>query len=909
MKTIKTNRQFMPSFKLGYVALAITALSAHQAVMAQGIETVEVTGSLIKRAMKEALPLTIVKAEEFTERGLTSLADVMLALPQSISLAPSPSAGSGTNMNLRGLGTQRTLILLDGKRLANESTSTSAFNLNLIPFSALERVEVLTDGASSIYGSDAMGGVVNFITKKVYQGTEIKVTGNNPTRSGGGQDARASLTFGKGDLAQDGWNWYATADMRHQQRLALQDRPEVISADAYSSVGLVKKDNSSSTFPANASYKVGTTSYVYNPGCVAPYSAPSVVGATAYPCYTGSAADTAIADRIDKTLYTKGTLKLEGHTVTLDYMRGESQFINIKAPATATQPAAQKDYIPALTAVSAATINTNPFYAGLKANILSKMAPGSTAVTTTATLAYGIPIDYSNIVDTQTDQRISLTDRGTFGDWDYKASLIRGWADRKSVAGQGNVNGNLLNTAINNGTFNPFAGDMTQLSPYLIAPGTPVRTSSTTHNEAAIVVNRELPSVDVGAGPAGLALGASAAQELFIDQKHAESQANIPFGAAPVTSWGGLGGYGRNIRSVFGEIELPVTKKFTINSALRYDSISDVSASSVTPKISFKYTESKDLMFRGGASRGFRAPSLAEIGGYMGAPNTPTTDTGSTKYADPATCNMVTLKLLANPAVACPTSVLAVRAGANRDLISETSQTITYGVVGSPVENSLLSMDVWRISMNHQLAQLAVANIMTNPGLYQFIKRNADGTINYVDTSYQNLDGSRMSGIDLHAEYAFRVQDLGTFTPIYDATILDRFDTRLTSTDPWTSGLGQFGILSNAPFASLPSMGFRVRSTARINWQYGNWNSTLSNTFSSSFTDLNPAANRIHPYSIFNLSVAYRGIKDADVIVGVNNIGDRMPPKTNMTGYVGPFVSSLGSVLGRSIVATFAYRF
>ena len=136
-----------------------------QELQAQDTQKVEVTGSSIRRiASESSLPVTTISAQELEKRGMTTLADFMMALPQSFSLAPS-NAGAGTNINLRGLGVNRTLVLLDGRRLANEATADGYANLDVIPMSAIARVEVLKDGASSIYGSDAIGGVVNFITK------------------------------------------------------------------------------------------------------------------------------------------------------------------------------------------------------------------------------------------------------------------------------------------------------------------------------------------------------------------------------------------------------------------------------------------------------------------------------------------------------------------------------------------------------------------------------------------------------------------------------------------------------------------------------------------------------------------------------------------------------------------------
>ena len=174
-------------------AITVAVLGLMQQASAQEPMRVEVTGSSIKRLASEAsLPITAVSGDEMEKRGMTTLADLMMALPQSNSLAPS-NAGSGTNINLRGLGVNRTLVLLNGRRLANEAIADGYANLDVIPMSAIARVEILNDGASSIYGSDAIGGVVNFITKRDYQGVAITAQALLPQRDGGGDEKRFSF--------------------------------------------------------------------------------------------------------------------------------------------------------------------------------------------------------------------------------------------------------------------------------------------------------------------------------------------------------------------------------------------------------------------------------------------------------------------------------------------------------------------------------------------------------------------------------------------------------------------------------------------------------------------------------------------------------------------------------------------
>jgi iron complex outermembrane receptor protein len=233
---MKNNPQ--SKYLLSAISLATFTLMGHaQAQDTNKLSKVEVTGSLIKRLDTEAaLPVTTIKAEEFAARGITTIADVMMTLPQSLSLAPS-NAGAGSNINLRGLGVNRTLVLVNGRRLANEATADGFANLDVIPFSALERVEVLNDGASSIYGSDAIGGVVNFITKKAYKGSSATAQLGQPLRSGGGDQQRLSFIAGKGDLEEDGFNIFATFDGHQRSRLAQSDRASLSSNDALTALG------------------------------------------------------------------------------------------------------------------------------------------------------------------------------------------------------------------------------------------------------------------------------------------------------------------------------------------------------------------------------------------------------------------------------------------------------------------------------------------------------------------------------------------------------------------------------------------------------------------------------------------------------------------------------------------------
>ncbi len=208
----------MPKFKITtlnrhlWLAFGGTALTlaSMQIAQAQQVETVTITGSAIKRSIEgqTALPVSIYSADELRSVGVTSTEEIVQRITSSqSSLGVSQSIGSttggGTYASLRGLGSNKTLILLNGRRLAFFGIGGNAVDLNAIPFAALDRIEVLRDGASAIYGTDAVGGVINFITKRDYQGMDLAVENTTPSTSGG-QIKRFTFSGGQGSLAQDG---------------------------------------------------------------------------------------------------------------------------------------------------------------------------------------------------------------------------------------------------------------------------------------------------------------------------------------------------------------------------------------------------------------------------------------------------------------------------------------------------------------------------------------------------------------------------------------------------------------------------------------------------------------------------------------------------------------------------------
>jgi len=263
-------------------ALALLTL-ATCAARGQTVERVEITGSSIKRIDAEtALPVQVLTREDIQRSGATNVEQLMQTVSASTSagaLMASSASGATTggisSVSLRALTSQRTLVLINGRRLApygigftNDSVSV---DVNSIPLAAIERVEVLKDGASAIYGSDAIAGVINFILRKDYRGGEAELSAGSSSH-GDARTGRATLSWGLGNLDSNGFNLVLLASLQKEDSLFGRDRD--FASTAYK-VDANNDTTSGNTFPANiaaADGSFGSRNPSAASGCVEPYS-------------------------------------------------------------------------------------------------------------------------------------------------------------------------------------------------------------------------------------------------------------------------------------------------------------------------------------------------------------------------------------------------------------------------------------------------------------------------------------------------------------------------------------------------------------------------------------------------------------------------------------------------------------
>ena len=393
----------------------------------QQLDRVEVTGTLIRRIEGEtSLPVVILKASELEKAGVTNAEQAVQFITQQQSTNGAVTSGSvsGTNgaasyADLRNLGPNRTLVLLNGKRVVQNPFATQAVDLNTLPMSALERIEVLPDGASATYGTDAIAGVINFITRKEYQGITAGGEIQLP-EEGGGEVYVATLLGGYGNLAKEGWNVYGGLNYRKQQPLGGTERDFMQSSwiPSHGFNGL-----SPTTFPANYSQSVSGVTTVANTNPTLPGCAPPLSIATPLPIGLGPTrcgADTqlytnVIPEQEQWSAFLKGSLALgSNNTLTGEYFYARNSVTQQIAPS----PESGLTMTP-----------LSPYYPG---NGINPITNPNLNTTQPISIAWRTTVDGPRLGEQVNDtQRFVLGLDGNGAGWDYNATAL--WSHAEVV--------------------------------------------------------------------------------------------------------------------------------------------------------------------------------------------------------------------------------------------------------------------------------------------------------------------------------------------------------------------------------------------------------------------------------------------------------------------------------------------
>ncbi len=894
-------------FLLSSITLAVYALmdqaAAQQAADdSSKLQRVEVTGSSIRRIDAEAaLPVTIMKASDMEDRGYTTIADALDSLTVAQNVIPGGNS-SGSVMNMRGVGVTRTLTIMNGQRIPFEPTQAAFVNMDLIPRNAIDRVEILRDGASSVYGSDAIGGVVNFITKKQYQGAQIKTQVVRPEKDGGANEMGLSFIAGKGDLNEQGWTIYTAADFHRRTSLAASARPNLGTIDQLNSLGIGPKQAAGDySTPANIIKPVVGNPY-YATGCKPPYSTPALSNTCAANNYQNYGL--LLPGNGQASSFTRGAIKL-GRDNTLSVEASfTSEYINLTKSTALTSKgkASGGGSTPVLTITPA-----SPYYPGGSAGV------PKVAGVTNQTLQLQWEVDAlgpATLRNRQDAGRVLITDEGSWRDWDYRFNVNAGAIRESTTYRTGYVDGPKLYDGVLQGILNPF-GDQTQAgTDYLNSisvVGNQSRYSTSRYDSVNFTINRDLMQLPGGA--LALAFGGDYHYESFRDMVP-DTNVNVPFdGRTPSDNKAS-----RRVKSAFLEVDVPITKELDVDLSVRGDKYFDVGGT-VNPKISFRYQPVKMLMFRGSYNTGFHAPSLIETYGNTkgGAGNT------KDNYDDPLLCPGGTPGV-PGTGTALPgySKVVVCNAkqphitGANPNMSPERSKAMTLGFVIDPVKNLSIAVDYWRIHLTDTIGTLSDALIFANPQRYAaYFVRDANKNLLYVNAQSHNLGDTIASGEDITVNYMIPAGDLGKFTITMDGTYNNRYDYQTEPGGEWYHNVGGFGGLSNGAITGDKIMTYRWRHNVRFSWMRGPWRTTLTQMYNSSYHDGTAVAPQyyrdIKSTTVYNLTAGYTGFKHVVINAGVSNLTNVPPPLTN-TLSVG-YLRTYASPIGRSYSLTATYNF
>jgi iron complex outermembrane recepter protein len=943
-------------------------------------QRITITGSSIKRIASEgALPVQVITRVELERQGIASTEQMIsqlningngldnLASNADVVDGAARGNNGATSANLRGQGSNATLILLNGRRVAAHGLNGGTVDLNQIPFAAIERIEILKDGASAIYGTDAVGGVINFILRTNVSGLTVNTLLDIPSQKGG-QIYGASVTGGFGDLDRQGFNFMASLGvqdykiLRGDQRdfvntyqpdrgLAPDTRGAPIATLFAVNTSLPNLLTAAPTTTSNGNgpfdfaeptLRVNGINILDLPGqagCasvdgMSPYQEALWASAAAkYGCAWDTGRAAVIQQPVRNTsLVSRLTFRLGQHQIYGEAVLGKSESKKSFSPNQITSGTRT-----ATTNLPNLTVIPSPFrdllypstgasyqrVAGVIVAAFPSLAPNLAA-------GRGIAFRWrcmacgNRELETETDtQRLLLAAEGPLPfltDWEYRAGVSQATSESKSTVGSGYHYWPQLAALINNGTLDPFSLTQTpqalsQLDA-ISARGVTLYGGKFTMQQTDVSVTG--PLFKMPAGPAMAAFGVDVRTEKYKFDGDQRPDANDPSGRTLVfnvpfdNALATAGTLKRDIKAVYGELLLPIVKGLDVTLAARTDSYTGFGRNT-SPKVSLRWQPVDSFLVRGAYSEAFRVPTFKQ----QFDPLTVSQFVGN-DYADPATCPT----RVVNAAVAgcAPVSGFNTVFGGKADLNPEKAKLYSLGFVIQPSADFSANVDWWSIERDGTIQSFGLTTL-SDPKNYPLFTdrflRNAQGQILAVDTRWANAGATETEGLEFGVRAGFAT-GAGRLSAAYDLSYLLKKRSRLIASAPF--GDSEVGVFTRAG-----DLGIRWKHTASVSYSEGVWTGTLSQVYRGKYADfvLPGVANGtvrpanwdpiVKPYEVFNVSLAWRGIKDLTVTAGVKNIFNEDPPfsvtyDTN-TGAGSSWEPRVADPRGRAYTLRLEYKF
>lgn len=855
------------------------------------VQKIQVTGTSIKRSASSegALPVQVVTRDEIARSGARSTEELLQSLSAfSTQGATVNATGAGSStyglstVSLRGLGEDRTLVLVNGRRLAPfAGGGGAAINVNAIPLAAVERVEVLKDGASGVYGSDAIAGVVNFILKTDFQGVDVTGSYGKPTRDGGGDNGKLAITAGFGDLASQRFNVTVGASYEKEKTLRASDREFSKSGNnpPYYTNGATGQGNIEGAWtegvgrdPVLWGNSPGTgygnpLALTGNCAQISMFEAGTSTKGGPYCAFDSAPFVGLIPERELINFTANATFRLnDSHEFFGDALYSQSKVQQSFQANPIRKTFLDTDSLFAEQGVDGALLlrPTNPNYQ-IAADYLNAQGFGAlvgrTLAVTSRTLGFGGRANE----DKATQYRVTAGWRGTFGSTEVELA-----ASTNRSETEGRVTGGyfsqvqyvkIINDANN---WNPWAADGLGNDQLKQALGASAYTGGTLSAVAKSNVFDAKVSGEwfkLGGGNALYAVGAQMRKEVYTTQ---------PSAALGTGDIAGLGGsvppvdQSRRVNALYGEMVFPFMKELEGTLAVRNDNYSDV-GSSTNYKASFRYQPLKQVLFRGSVGTGFRAPTLTDLW-------QPQTLGNSEQFDDPATGQT---DLQVNSLT-----------GGNPDLKPEKSEQLTLGVVFSPTPTFTAGIDYFAITVKDIISSPSAQEVVSgyrrgDPAFANKVTVDANGDIESIVQTTTNTGKAEVSGFDIDANYRLRLDgsriDLG-----FTGTYMLQYD----QTTP--SGTKDTKVATTVKEDGSPVIGadgggviLRWKHVLSATWTYGSWSVGLAQNYYSGYedgNDLNGNRHEVPGQSIYDANLSYRGIKGLTLGLGVKNLLDEDPP-------------------------------
>jgi iron complex outermembrane receptor protein len=847
------NKQSLPAIS----AIAALGVGLSTPVLAQvddePTQTVIVTGSRISRAsdFDNPSPVDVIDRGSIEASGYANLQQLLEKVPANGSGAFSTrgnnqdsTANGAASISLRGLGADATLVLVNGRRVAissfAESVTTNFVDINSIPVAAIERVEVLKDGASAVYGSDAVAGVINIILRKDYEGLELSAQYGNTTEDGyneqnysavwgfGGENSNVTLIF----------------DYFKNDTLYNTDRGPMGSANQTARGG--QDFRSSRGYPGRFFVNgVVTRDPACPPG--------STAGQT---CVY----DFGIWNLLIPEAERSGLLMLAHQD-----LGGETQLF-VELAAQHNNSIAQGAPTP-LDEGAALTVPVthpgNPF----------------TGATTIGISRYRTVDAGPRRWDISTDNlRGVIGLRGKLNEWDWEVAMqrARSESEQSGDRSMGWVRTDFLQQQIDIGAYNPFGATQNpqsvidQITTSLVRRGK----SELTMYDAQI--SGEL--FEFRDDAVRMAAGLEYREESVEDVPDDQFQRGLIFGTESVSAAGA-----RDNWSAFVEVAVPLATGLDLSAALRYDDYSDF-GNSTNPKVALRWEPVESLAFRGSWGTGFRAPSLAQVG--LG----PSQE--SRFFQDQFGC--------ADNPVYCTSTDFTIVFTGNPELQAEESETFNFGVAWER-EGFSASVDYWDITQDDKIDEAIgftyqqECNNQASTVCVRAAPLPGDvlGALQQINATFDNIGQQSATGVDLEAGYRFELGAGALRLGLNYSRLLDFERVELGPSGDFISRevTGEYEYPED-------------RAVLTADWDHEKWGLFAAINFIGSFQDLPDSnfdtvpdydefdTRDVGSFTTVNLQGRYNLSDSIRLMVSVDNALDEAPPfavgegNTDLYGYV-----------------------